>query len=401
MHEELTSPMKILLLSTRIPAPEKKGDQVIAWFRATHLARTHQVEIVCFGDASNPDDLSAKQRLEEAGITVHLVRWTRSEAFLQLLRALPDPRMPLQSAWFRSSSFQRVAKETERRMAPDALYAVLIRILPNLDYEGRTLPLYIDMVDSMDLNFSRRAELAGGLKRWLLNIERSRVSRAERRAAAAARCSFVVSHIDRDAIGSEKVEVIPLGIDFERFKKKPSPKSSPVVVFTGTMSYQPNIDAVQWFVQHCWTAIKSAVPGVQLVIAGSNPNAAVSAHAQKDPAITVTGRVPSVAAIINSATIAIAPMQSGSGMQFKILEAMACAIPVVTTVLGLGDIDARPNKELLTADTSQEFSQAVIRLLSEKELATTIGENGMHYVHRNHNWNTLNQRFATTCHLTS
>jgi glycosyltransferase involved in cell wall biosynthesis len=392
--------MKILLLSTRIPAPEKKGDQVIAWFRASYLARTHQVEIVCFGDASAKEDLAAKQRLEEQGIIVHLVRRSSFHALWQLLRAVPNQRMPFQSAWFRSSSFQRVAREVQERMEPDALYAIMVRILPNLPVEKQPPLLYIEMVDSMGLNFSRRAEMARGLKRWLINLECRRISRAEREAAALAQCSFVVSHIDQKAIGSRKVEVIPLGIDFQRFKQESSPKSAPVVVFTGTMSYQPNIDAVEWFVHHCWQTVKQAVPSVKLIIAGGNPDAAVKALAQKDPAITVTGRVPSIAAILNEATVAIAPMQSGSGMQFKILEAMACATPVVTTTIGLGDIAAERGKELLTADTPSEFSQAVISLLQESAIATSIGDNGMNYVHHNHNWETLNHRFAELCHFT-
>ena len=399
MYAEFGSSMKILLLSTRIPAPEKKGDQVISYFRVMHLSKANQVEIVCFGDMSNSDDSVAKRHLEQAGIAVHLVLWSKSEALWQLLLALPNSTMPLQCAWFKSRKFQYVVDEVIRRMDPDALHAVLIRILPNISDKGRGRLLYVDMVDSMTLNFSRRAQMASGIMRWLLNIESKRVCMAERKTAEAAQRSFVVSRIDQEAIRSSKVDVIPLGIDFERFKKEPVLKSVPVVIFTGTMSYQPNIDAVCWFVQNCWSGVKLAVPQAKFVIAGSNPIAKVMALAQRGADIEITGRVPSIAGILNAATVAIAPMQSGSGMQFKILEAMACAIPVVTTGLGLGDIAAFPGRELLVADTPQEFSQAVIRLLNESEFANEIGDNGMHYVHRNHNWKFLNQRFAKLCNI--
>jgi glycosyltransferase involved in cell wall biosynthesis len=132
---------------------------------------------------------------------------------------------------------------------------------------------------------------------------------------------------------------------------------------------------------------------VQLKIVGDSPRSILKKIAKKDSSIILTGRVPSISDALNQSIIAIAPMQSGSGMQFKILEAMACAIPVVTTTLGLGDIKAMPGKEIVIADDPLDFSNAVIRLLESEDLCNQIGDLGRSYSIRNHNWKHLNQKF--------
>jgi glycosyltransferase involved in cell wall biosynthesis len=387
--------MKILVISSRIPAVEKKGDQVVSFFRIMHLVRTHEVELICFGNEAESDDREAKQVLEEAGIVVHFVRWNPLVALVQLLKAILNSQISLQCTYFRSGEFQSVVEAVCTRFMPDLMYCVMIRTFANAaSFKG---PIYVDMVDSMGLNFSRRASMTTGLKRWLLNIECSRVSAFESSVAQRAVRSFVVSRIDKNAITCDKVDVIPLGIDMQRFSKCEHRAADPVIAFTGNMFYQPNVDAVLWFVQNCWSGVKDSVPGARMLIVGSNPRLSVQALGKLDKTIVVLGRVPSVASILNSAMVAIAPMQSGSGMQFKILEAMACGVPVVTTTLGLGDISATPGQDLLVADSPAEFSKAVVDLLKSQELAADVGEHGMQYVQSNHSWDALNERFEVAC----
>jgi glycosyltransferase involved in cell wall biosynthesis len=223
-------------------------------------------------------------------------------------------------------------------------------------------------------------------------MECKRVSAYEVNVAQQATLSFVVSKFDQKFIGHEKVQTLPLGINCLDFFKQPSGGLDPTIVFTGNMNYKPNVDAVLWFFGQCWVKLKLAVPAVRWVVAGSNPTARVLAL-RADGAIKVIGRVESLAAVINAARLSIAPMQSGSGMQFKILEAMACGVPVVTTSLGLGDIAAKPDQDVIVADTADEFVQSIVNLLGSSDLRQSIGDAGLRYVNSNHTWDALNSEF--------
>jgi glycosyltransferase involved in cell wall biosynthesis len=325
------------------------------------------------------------------------VPWKTYSAALQVLLALPFPGMPFQCAYFRSSRFRKVFETVSTRFAPDALYAVMIRVLPNArDYQGR---LFVDMVDSMGLNFGRRAGMETGFKGWFLGIEARRVAAFEQAVAQRAERCFVVSGIDQQAIGSDHVGVLPLGIDVTRFNRPDSPATAPLIAFTGNMFYQPNVDAMLWFAEHCWPAIKAAVPGVRMVVVGNRPPPSLMALDKADSAIEVTGRVPSVAAIIKTAAVAVAPMRSGSGMQFKILEAMACGVPVVATSIGQGDIGCTAGVDILVRDDAPAFAQDVIALLQSAALREQIGSAGFAYVQKNHSWDAINERFEQACHL--
>jgi len=265
----------------------------------------------------------------------------------------------------------------------------MIRVAPNIDwYKGK---LFVELIDSMGLNFHRRIQKTRGLKRWILKKEQERVSKYEKKLADKSYCSFVVSSIDQNNIGSSKVKVIPLGVNISGkqriIRKKPS------VIFTGNMFYQPNIDAITWFVKHCWSDILSEQSQAELLIVGQNPSSTILAISKKYSSIKVTGKVPSVIDLLNEATVAVAPMQSGSGMQIKILEAMACAVPIICTTLGVGDIKAIPGKEVLIVDTANEFSKKVIDMIKSKKQNYVIGKNAQNYINQNHSWENLNKIF--------
>lgn len=379
--------MNILSICPAIPSLNAKGYQVQAYYRILHLSRNHNITVVCFGQGEL--DEARKGALVNLGIHVRMIPLRKTVGLYQLARSFFDPNMPLQCALFLSADFQSLIEEVIRSTAPDVIHCTTIRVLPNL--RNTSSPLILDLVDSMALNFRRRVEQSTWWTRALWMFELARVAPYERLAADKSIASFVVSSVDRSEIGNNSVRVLPLGIDGASFNKGLA-AADPIVVLTGNMSYQPNIDAALWFANRCWPAISSANPNALFVIAGNRP-AAVVRNLAINPTIRVTGNVPDMADLIRSAQIAVAPMQSGSGMQFKILEAMACGIPVVTTHLGLGDIRAKPNSEIVIADTPTEFIDATIKLLASRELRSCVGDSGQQFVSRHHTWDSINSAF--------
>ena len=271
----------------------------------------------------------------------------------------------------------------------------MIRVAPNINwYNGK---LILEMVDSMGLNFLRRFHIAKGFKKWIFKREQIKVSNYEKSLADRSYRSFVVSSIDQKKINSRKVQVAPLGVKiFKKFRKT---VKKPIIVFSGNMFYQPNIDAITWFVKYCWSNILIQLPKAEFLIVGSNPTLEITAIEKKYPSIKVTGRVNSVFEVLNKASVSIAPMQSGSGMQFKILEAMACAVPVVCTSIGIGDIKAIEDKDVIVTDTPNDFAQKVVDIVKSQRQNDRIGKNGQLYVYKNHNWKKLNEKFVDLCDL--
>lgn len=382
--------MKIIAISNQIPQEKKKGDQLLAFQHLNYMVNQgYSIDLICFQSKNLDEDNKVMQELEKKGIKVHFIKFSVLEIAFNLCKSLLNNSLPLQCALFKSNEFSKKIKKIYKIKKVDAIYCVMIRVAPNIDwYEGK---LFVEMIDSMGLNLHSRIQKTRGLKRWILKKEQEKVTIYEKKLADKSYCSFVVSSIDKNYIGSSKVKVIPLGVNVN--KKPRIIKKRPSVIFTGNMFYQPNIDAVTWFVKYCWSDILTEQPQAQFLIVGQNPSSTILSLPKKNSSIKVTGRVPSVTDLLNEATVAVAPMQSGSGMQNKILEAMACAIPVVCTTLGVGDIRAIPGKEVLVEDTAKGFSKKVIDIIKLKKQNYVIGKNGQNYINQNHNWENLNKIF--------
>src|SRR5437868_7433587 len=138
------------------------------------------------------------------------------------------------------------------------------------------------------------------------------------------------------------------------------------------MSYPPNVRAVSWFTEACFERIRAHVPGASLLIAGKAPVRQVRQLGERE-GISVTGFVDSMPEMLRRATVAVAPMISGAGIQNKVLEAMACGLPVVTTTTGLGGIEAVPGRDLVVADDAGAFADAVSAFLCDRAQASVVG----------------------------
>jgi glycosyltransferase involved in cell wall biosynthesis len=388
--------MNIIAISNRIPAENKRGDQSVSFHRLIYLAILgHSIDLVCFQSENLKDDDKAKKILEKKKIRVHFIKFNIFEAIINLLKSFFSNDLPLQSTFFKSKEFTKRIRILHKDKKIDFIYCVMIRVAPNINwYNGK---LILEMVDSMGLNFLRRFHIAKGFKKWIFKREQIKVSNYEKSLADRSYRSFVVSSIDQKKINSRKVQVAPLGVKiFNKFRKT---VKKPIIVFSGNMFYQPNIDAITWFVKYCWSNILIQLPKAEFLIVGSNPTLEITAIEKKYPSIKVTGRVNSVFEVLNKASVSIAPMQSGSGMQFKILEAMACAVPVVCTSIGIGDIKAIEDKDVIVTDTPNDFAQKVVDIVKSQRQNDRIGKNGQLYVYKNHNWKKLNEKFVDLCDL--
>jgi len=369
--------MKILFLTPRIPYPPLKGDQAIAYNRLRTLGAKHDITLLTF--VSGNDDPRAEEALRPYCSRIIKVPHPKWKVFWNLMSRGVWSKLPLQVLYYRSSSFQKAVNELLEEEF-DLIHTIMLRLLPYVERQRK--PVLLECIDSMQLNLSRQVEVTTGLRRWVYREELRRMRAYEPTVDEHVEQVIFVSPIDAKASGSRKTLVLPLGVEVH---PPVEPCQRPIVVFSGNMGYSPNIIAAEWFVRNCWAAVREAVPNATFRVLGGNPGPSIL-EMRNIPGVEILGHVDNMMSAISEAAVSVAPMQSGSGMQFKILEAMACGLPVVATSLGLGAIRATSGTEVLIADDKEMFSKTVINLLRNPNLRATIGGYARSFVETFHTW---------------
>lgn len=373
--------MKILFLTSRFPYPPLRGDQAIPYYRLKYLSKRHSITLLSFYEHAR--DLEGLNHLRQYCKNIFTIALPFWRSLLNVaVNSLLSP-LPLQVLYYRSFSCERLVKKLIAENGFDIVHAYLLRMAPYV--EGVNSPRILELIDSMQLNWSRRLATEKNPMRWVVKEELRRIISYENHIGSLFNKLIVVSEKDRAMVPASNLDVVPLGVDTDLFAPNPEATKDTDIIFSGNMGYSPNIRAVLWFVENCLPKIQKIFPKVKFEIVGINPSREIRSLAQRE-GIVVTGYVKSMPEALTRASVSVAPMLSGSGMQFKIIEAMSCGLPVVTTTLGLGDIKAKPHKDILVSDEPEGFAESVISLLSKRDCVREIGSNARNYVIRNHGW---------------
>ena len=241
-----------------------------------------------------------------------------------------------------------------------------------------------------------RALAPGRRQRWLLATEAANARRFERRAVAGVDVVAVVSEQDAGdlglAPGSDRVLVVPNGVDASRLVPTPLP-AAPVVAFTGTLDYLPNVDGARWFAEEVLPLVRREIPGVVWHLVGRSPVAEVRDLARL-AGVSLSVDVPDIAPHLAAARVVVAPVRIGSGSRVKVLEAMAAGRPVVATPTALEGLDVQPGTEALVAADAAGLAAAMVRLCRDDALAAAVGSAGRALVERLYQWRIIADHFA-------
>jgi glycosyltransferase involved in cell wall biosynthesis len=210
---------------------------------------------------------------------------------------------------------------------------------------------------------------------------------------------LVTSSIDKQALSAlsrngtgKRVKVLPNGVDISYFAPDAAvPREADTIVVSGKMSYHANITMTLNLVNDIMPLVWNRRPDIKLWIVGKDPVREIKALAENS-AVTVTGTVEDLRAYLRRAAIAATPLTYGAGIQNKILEAMACATPVVSTPQAVAALDVVPGRDILIAENSQAFADTILRLLDDPEKQRQLGQNGRAYVKREHHWDNIADR---------
>ena len=179
------------------------------------------------------------------------------------------------------------------------------------------------------------------------------------------------------------VTVIPNSVDLDYFAPQPCTRAPATIVLSGKMSYHANMAAALFLMQDIMPLVWERRQDVQVIIAGSSPPREIQALGN-DPRVTVTGFVPDLRPSIASATLAVCPLRYAVGTQFKVLEAMALATPVVVARLATQALQIVDGRDAFVAEQPEEYAQAILTMINDPWLADQIGQAGRRYVEQYH-----------------
>jgi len=280
------------------------------------------------------------------------------------------------------------------------------RILIKNNPDSR-LKMVWDSVDSITHLFKQAAKQdPSWLKRKFLEFETRRTAKYEPYFASLFEKVIVTSKKDQqifnELLQTEKmnadVNVVANGVDLDYFGTiKKSAREKNTLVISGKMSYHANQRMVEKIVLEIMPLIWEKNASVMLWVVGQNPSQEIINYG-RDPRILVTGYVDDIRPYLSNATIAVAPLAYGAGIQNKILEAMACSTPVIASPVALQALSVIPGKDLISADDNQSFANAVLELLSDPVLSEKIGKAGRLFVENNHSWTNATEKLVEIYH---
>ena len=221
---------------------------------------------------------------------------------------------------------------------------------------------------------------------------------AERRYLRLADRVLAVSETDRDAFATfldlEKLTVIPTGVDVEYFQPFPGEQTANSLVFTGSMDWLPNEDAIFYFADAILPLMRKHSPEVFLDVVGRNPSRKLQALAESEKSIRLTGWVDDIRPFVGRGSVCIVPLRIGGGTRLKIFEAMAMGKAVVSTSVGAEGLAVRSGENIVLADTPNDFAQAVISLLRDPGRRQQLGAAARTLVQEHYSWTIVANDFA-------
>jgi glycosyltransferase involved in cell wall biosynthesis len=221
---------------------------------------------------------------------------------------------------------------------------------------------------------------------------------AERHYLRLADRVLTVSETDREAfapfIEPEKLAVIPTGVDVDYFQPMPVDETTNSLVFTGSMDWLPNEDAILYFVEAILPLIKQQCPQVSLKVVGRSPSRKLQALADREKSIRLTGWVEDIRPFVARGSICVVPLRIGGGTRLKIFEAMAMGKAVVSTTVGAEGLPVQPGENILLADTPDDFASSVVTLLRDPAERKRLGAAARALVHENYGWPKVAEKFA-------
>ena len=374
--------MKILVILSRIPWPLEKGDKLRAYHQIRCLSKKHEIILFALND-TNIDEVAAKEQLLPYCSTIRFFNLRKITILWNITKAFFRGK-PLQVGYFYSCNAKKALQQLIAETQPDRVFCQLVR---TAEYgKGLEIPKTIDYQDTLSQGILRREQKASYLFKPIFRLEYKRLQQYENEMFDRFDHKTIISKPDRDLLThprKEEVVIIPNGVEHEYFKPVLKEKKYDLI-FNGNMSYPPNINAAKLLAKKILPLVHQTLPETTLLLSGAQPHEQVKALQSEK--ITVSGWIDDIRENYAMSRIFVAPMQIGTGLQNKLLEAMSMKMPCITSELANASLGAQPETEILIGNTPETFAQHIIHLLTHSEVAESLSEKGHQFVLNTFDW---------------
>jgi len=384
--------MKILVLDEEFPWPANTGKRIRTFNLLSRLGRSHEVAYLACGQT----DSDSFRAIAETGITPVAVDRElppkQGAAFYARLAANLFSRYPYIVTSHYSRAFNHRMHELITQHQPDIVMAEWTPYA--LNFKNLHRPKKVIVAHNMEHRIWRRyyQNETAPLRRLYIREQMIKVERFERRAFGWADGATAVTSAEAEEIRSWhpdlSVQVVANGVDPDYFRPGKGPETPGRLVFTGSMDWRPNQDAVNYFMQDILPLVIRQHPEALISFVGRNPTGQLRAW-NTDPHACVTGTVDDVRPYIAEAEVYVVPLRIGGGSRLKILEALAMGKAVVSTSVGAEGLAVTPGEHILLADTPEEFANKIDRLLNQPDLRQSLGDKGREQVLSRYGWDLL------------
>ncbi len=388
--------MNILFLSPRLPLPADTGGKIRTLNVLKQVAKTNHVHLLCFSFEKNDRDYMGD--FEKLGIQVTLVSIEEPSLFQKITGVLFQS-IPFSITKYHTPGMRQAIKKILGTQSFGAVHVDHLHMAHYTD-SFNNVPCFLDEHNVEFRILERCSDVeTGALKRLLYRQQSIKMKIFEAKKAKEFKGVFACSLEDQGILKSltsatVNVYVVANGVDTEYFHSSCHDLSieEEAIVFTGSMDWLPNDDAITYFCHKILPLIWQKKSSVKLYVVGKSPSALVKDMAQRDPRVIVTGRVEDVRPYVQRSKVFIVPLRIGGGTRLKILEAMAMGKAVVSTTIGAEGIECADGKNILLGDSPQDFADQVLFLLNNPQKSQEIGIVARKLVCDRYDWNTIGQK---------
>ena len=365
--------MRILIISDYLPYPLIGGDRIRIYNLLSRVARRHEVSLAGF--LEQPGDAEGVPQLRQFCARVETATFrpsSRAHKMLGMLRFGLTGKPPELYLLHSDELLNKI-----RRLVSAVDFDVVQIEHSRMALYRETLPargasqsilMFHNFISQQDRRVSQIESRWTNKLRPLVNSIAMR-QWEPRYAEKFDRCT-TVSNLDRDSLLNAnprlRVEVIPNGVDVQKYAPLPAPDEPSRLLFIGNMGYPPGADAAVYFCREILPLIRRQMSATELWIVGRTPRPEV--RQLNGSGVHVTGQVDDVLPYYRQSAVCVVPLRAGGGTRLKILEAMALGRPVVSTAVGCEGLDVVDGEHLLIADNPQQFAEKTLRLLTDRQL---------------------------------